>query len=172
MYLIVVKLNEREGVILIVGASCNLKRHLTPLKKKRWLEIINSLDDICFLVNLPSSHLVVLCKTAVQTVYAKFTEKHLCWGTFLLFLQTEDNIVKKGVRRKGFLVTLQNFSERLNNKQLRAPTSGITAILAIGLKALQTNFFVLCSLCQYDCRTKITKSPKKERARLLPKALQ
>ena len=34
MYLIVMKLNEREGVILIVGASCNLKRHLTPLKKK------------------------------------------------------------------------------------------------------------------------------------------
>ena len=82
------------------------------------------------------------------------------------------NLVKKGVRGKGFLVTLQNFSERLNNKQLRAPTSGITAILAIGLKALQTNFFVLCSLCQYDCTTKITKSPKKERARLLPKALQ
>ena len=79
------------------------------------------------------------------------------------------NLVKKGVRRKGFLVTLQNFSERLNNKQLRAPTSGITAILAIGLKALQTNFFVLCSLCRYDCRTKITKSPKKERARFYQK---
>ena len=71
------------------------------------------------------------------------------------------NLVKKGVRRKGFLVTLQNFSERLNNKQLRAPTSGITAILAIGLKALQTNFFLLCLLCRCDCRTKITKSPKK-----------
>ena len=34
MYLTVVKLNEREGVILIVGVSCTLKRHLTPLKKR------------------------------------------------------------------------------------------------------------------------------------------
>ena len=29
----VVKLNERKGIILIGGASCNLKRHLTPLKQ-------------------------------------------------------------------------------------------------------------------------------------------
>ena len=81
------------------------------------------------------------------------------------------NLVKKGVRGKGFLVTLQNFSERLNNKQLRAPTSGITAILAIGLKALQTNFFVLCSLCQYDCRTKITKSPQKRESKAFTKSI-
>ena len=71
------------------------------------------------------------------------------------------NLVKKGVRRKGFLVTLQNFSERLNNKQLCAPTSGITAILAIGLKALQKNFSYYVHSVSMTVELRLRNPPKK-----------
>ena len=58
-------------------------------------------------------------------------------------------------------MTLQNFSERLNNKQLRAPTSGITAILAIGLKAFKQIFSYYVHSVSMTVELRLRNPPKK-----------
>ena len=63
------------------------KRFDTTEKKSDKRQLIKG-QPLRFLLNVPSSNLAVVCKTAVQTIYANLKAKRLCQVT-LLFLETE-----------------------------------------------------------------------------------
>ena len=80
-------------------------------------------------MNLPSSR-AEFCKTAVQTICAKFSKKPTCAGvTFEYICRLKDcNFIWKGVRHRCFLV---NFAKifKTATQHLCAATSGISAIV-------------------------------------------
>ena len=138
----------------------NVKRvwHMTPLKK-RLQEIFHSGEYLWFSVNLPFSP-AEFCKTAVQTICAKFSrkrKKHLRWGNFWIHLQAER--LQLHMKRSPTQVFSGEFCKDFQNGYLTT-VCGCFWNLSYSNKNFENSFIVLCLLCQNGCRTKIRLSKK------------
>ena len=89
-------------------------------------------------MNLLSGHVEEVCKITAQAIFAKLTGKHPCWATFLTFLQIE--LLQPYQKRNQIQVFSCDFSKffKTAKQHLLTVTLGISALLAIVIKALRT----------------------------------